>query len=78
MTIRVDEKMAEALTRLSEATEHDPAWHLKRAVEAYLADQFEEYEDIRQAVAEADAGDFATDEEMEETFASFGKPLSAQ
>lgn len=78
MTIRVDGKTAEALNRLAEATAHDPAWHLTRAVEAYLADQFEAYEDIRHAVAEADAGDFATDEEVENAFASFGRPLGTQ
>lgn len=42
---------------------------------ASLYEQAEEYEEIRRAVAEADAGDFATDEEVEETFASFGKRL---
>ena len=77
MTIRVDEKTAEALDRLSRASDHDAAWHLERAVESYLSEQLEEFEEIRRAVAEADVGDFATDDEVEKAFASFGKPLNA-
>ena len=73
MTIHVDAKTAELLDRLASLTEHDRAWHVHRAVEAYLHEQVEDYEDIRRAMAEADASDFATDEEMVETFASFGR-----
>ncbi|MFL7900467.1 CopG family ribbon-helix-helix protein [Azospirillum argentinense] len=78
VTIRVDGKTAEALDRLARATAHDPAWHVERAVESYLADQCEAFEDIRRAVADADEGDFASDDEAENAFASFGQPLRAQ
>lgn len=74
ISFRVDEETAKALERLAEATDHEPAWHLRRALKTYLDEQLDEIEDIRRAVAEADAGDFATDEEAEEAFASFANP----
>ncbi len=77
MTIQVDAKTAEVLDRLVSVTEHDRAWHLHRAVEAYLCEHAEDYEEIRRAVTEAEAGDFATDEEMAETFALFSRGLKA-
>ena len=78
LSFRVDEQTVAQLDRLAEATDRQRSWILEQALSAYLKDHAWQVEDIRQALAEADAGDFATDDEMTETFASFDQPISRQ
>jgi predicted transcriptional regulator len=76
LSFRVDEQTVAQLDQLAEATDRQRSWILEQALHAYLKHHAWQVEDIRQALAEADAGDFATDEEMAETFASFDQPLN--
>jgi len=76
LSFRVDERTVAQLDRLAEATDRQRSWILEQALRAYLKHHAWQVEDIRQALAEADAGDFATDEEMAKTFASFDQPLN--
>ena len=75
LSFRVDEQTVALLDRLAEATDRQRSWILEQALNTYLKHHAWQVEDIRQALAEADAGDFATDEEMAETFTSFNQPL---
>jgi len=75
LSFRVDEQTVAQLDQLAEATDRQRSWILEQALHAYLKHHAWQVEDIRQALAEADADDFASDEEMTETFASFDPPL---
>lgn len=76
LSIRMDEQMVKQLDRLAEAIARPQSWVLEQALQTYLKFQAWQVEDIRQALAEADDADFATNEEMAETFASFDNPPS--
>ena len=75
LSFRTDENTAEGLDRLVLATDRPRSWHLEQALKAYVTSQAWQIEDIRLGVAEADAGDCASDEEIEAVYASFGEPL---
>ena len=77
LSFRTDENTAEGLDRLVLATDRPRSWHLEQALKAYVTSQAWQIEDIRCGVAEADAGDFASDQDIEAVFASFGEPLEA-
>ena len=74
LSFTVDKQTVEQLDRLAEATDRQRSWILEQALRAYLKTHAWQVEDIRQALAEADDGDFATDDKMAETFASFDRP----
>lgn len=74
LSFSTDDRTAEQLQALAEATDRPRGWHLERALRLYLDMEARELEDIHAGLAEADAGEFATDEEMAELFASFREP----
>ncbi len=59
MTIRLDEEVKERLDRLAEATERSKSYLAAEAVRAYVEINEWQIAEIRAAVKEADAGDFA-------------------
>jgi predicted transcriptional regulator len=65
ITIRVDEDKKRALDVVASALDRDRSYIINEAVDAYLELHRWEIEQIKKALAEAAAGDFATDEEME-------------
>ena len=77
LSFRTDETTAAGLDRLVGATDRPRSWHLEQALKAYVSAQAWQIEDIRQGVAEAEAGAFASEEEIEAVFASFAEPLAA-
>jgi predicted transcriptional regulator len=54
------------------ATERDRSYYIKKAVNNFVLSQRELIEEIDKAIAEADAGRFATDEQVSATFAKLG------
>jgi len=72
LTLRMLKETKVELERLSEATGRSQGWLVLDAVQRYLDTEGWQVQEIEQALAEADAGDFATDEEMEETFQELG------
>lgn len=71
VTARLEEATAERLERLAEATRRSKSWLVEQAVEAYLEDQSWQIEAIREGLAQADAGEFAEDAEVEAVFRRF-------
>jgi len=63
-TVRLDEATIEALDRLAEQTERSRSWLVTRAVEDYVALNEWQIARIREGIADADRGDFASDKEM--------------
>lgn len=67
LSIRVPGDLKESLERLARATGRSKSWLASEAIKEYLADQSWQVGEIEQAVKEADAGDFATDEAVRAT-----------
>lgn len=74
LSFRTDDATAEQLERLVAATDRPRSWHLEQALRAYVREQAWQVEDIRRGIAEADAGQFADEAEIESIFNSFAKP----
>jgi predicted transcriptional regulator len=78
VTIRLDqEDKLEALDRLASAMDRSRNWVINRALDLYIAEQAWQVEEIQKAIAEADRGEFATDEEVTAAFARFGVKAQA-
>ena len=73
-TIRLDEKTLADLDRLAEKTDRTRSWLVSRAVEDYVALNEWQIARIKEGIADADRGDFASDEEMERIWHKHSKP----
>jgi RHH-type transcriptional regulator, rel operon repressor / antitoxin RelB len=65
ITARIPTRAKERLEALAQATGRRKGFLIAQAVEAYLETQAWQIEETLKAIKEADAGDFATDEELE-------------
>ncbi len=63
LTVRLPVTLQRRVDTIAQALDHPPAWVIERAIESFV-----ELETIKQALAEANAGDFASDAEVEEVF----------
>lgn len=66
VTVRLPTGLQARVDALAQALDQPTSWVIEQAVEAFV-----EIENIKQALAEADAGDFASDAEVEEVFAKW-------
>jgi len=64
MTIRLDEEVRDRLDRLADSTQRSRSYLAAEAIRQYVADNEWQVAETRQALREADAGDFASDEEV--------------
>jgi predicted transcriptional regulator len=69
ITIEIDPKARQALDEIAAATERRRVEVLRDAIAAYLELHAWQAEHIRQALRDAEAGKFASDEEVKATFA---------
>jgi RHH-type rel operon transcriptional repressor/antitoxin RelB len=65
LTVRVSVALQQQLDAMAQAMERSRAWVITQALEQFVATQAWQVEEIRKALAEADAEDFATAEEIE-------------
>lgn len=65
ITVRMESADREALDRMAQTLDRDRSWVINDAIRAYVEFQEREIAAIKQAIAKADAGDIATDEEVE-------------
>lgn len=68
VTVRLEADKIALLDQMAKVDDRDRSYLIKTAVDEYLAHHQWRIDDIKQAVAEADAGDFASDQEMEALF----------
>lgn len=61
MTIRLDDEVKERLDQLSEATQRSKSYLAAEAIRAFVDTNAWQIREIQAALAEADAGDFASD-----------------
>jgi predicted transcriptional regulator len=64
LTLRVPIDVKQQLDKLADATHRSKSWLAGEAIQRYLDLEAWQIGEISQALSEADAGDFATDEEM--------------
>lgn len=68
ITVRLDEETVAFLDKLGEVEDRDRSYLVRKAVSNFVELHRWQIEQIEQAVKEADAGLFASDEEVEQMF----------
>lgn len=64
-TIRLDDEMLARLDALAVETDRSRNWIATKAIESYVELNAWQIEQIKAGIAEADRGEFATDEELD-------------
>jgi predicted transcriptional regulator len=66
LTLRIADDLKEQLDALAESTGRTKSFLAVEAIKTYLQQEAWQVAEIRQALAEADAGDFAKEQEVEQ------------
>ena len=72
MTVRLSPELKSRLDRLAEVTHRSKSYLAAEAVREYIELNEWQIEEISRAINEANAGDFASDQEVRATFAKWG------
>jgi predicted transcriptional regulator len=72
-TIRLDDELMTKLDALASDTDRSRSWIAKKAIETYVERNAWQIARIEEGIAEADRGDFATDDEVEAVFSRYRK-----
>ncbi len=72
MTIRLESELKSRLDKLSAATHRSKSFLAAEAVREFIEVNEWQIEEIKDAVKEADAGDFASDQEVQTVFNKWG------
>jgi len=67
-TIRVSTELQDRLDAIADAVDRPRSWVVNRALEAFVESEARQIEEIKRGLTEADAGDFASEAEVEATF----------
>jgi RHH-type transcriptional regulator, rel operon repressor / antitoxin RelB len=67
LTLRLDAKLKNKLDRLSKSMNRSRSFVAAQAIQEYVSVNEWQINEIKKGLAEADAGDFATDAEMQQT-----------
>ncbi len=73
LTLRLDPKLTSQLDKLADATQRSRSFLITEAVREYLALNEWQIEETKRALAEADRGDFASDQEVQETIRKWSR-----
>jgi predicted transcriptional regulator len=68
INVRLEDGLTNQLDRLAKVMDRPRSWVVTRAIEEYVAAQDWQIEEIETAIGEADAGDFASANEVEAAF----------
>lgn len=71
VTTRIDEETQSRLDQLAKATERSRSWLVADAIRRYVEEEGWQVAAIEEGVRQADAGDFATEEEVKAAFAEW-------
>lgn len=71
VTTRIDAETQARLDQLAKATERSRSWLVADAVRRYVEEEGWQIAAIEEGVREADAGNFATEEEVKAAFAKW-------
>jgi len=73
LTLRVDDKLKRKLDKLAKTTQRSRSFLAAEAIREFVAINEWQIQEIKKAIQQADAGDFVTDEEVEEMFRKWAK-----
>ncbi len=73
LTLRIDSGLKKKLDKLAKSTQRSRSFLAAEAIREYVALNEWQIEEIKKAIQQADAGDFATDEEVEAMFMTWAK-----
>jgi predicted transcriptional regulator len=74
VTFRMDDHQLQVVDQLAASMDRDRSYILNEAVENYIELRQWHLAEIEKGVAEADAGEFASDEEVRAAFDAFKSP----
>lgn len=72
VTTRIDEETQNRLDQLAKATDRSRSWLMADAIRRYVEEEGWQVAAIEEGVRQADAGDFATEDEVKAAFAEWG------
>ena len=72
VTARLDPETKEKLDLLAKSTARSKSFLISEAVRAYVKEQAWQIDAIKEGVVQADAGNFASNDEIKSTFAKWG------
>lgn len=72
LNIRLPSEIHEQIERLTKATGRSKSFLAMEALQTYLAAQAWQIADIQESIAEAENGEFASDQEVTDIFAKHG------
>lgn len=73
-TVRVPDELAEKLDRIAHKLDRSRAYLAAQAIEKFVEQEAWQLAEIEAGIAEADKGDFASDEEIAKTIAKYTGP----
>ncbi len=76
-SIRIDHELEQRLQKLAKLTGRPKTWYIRHALEIYLMQEEWLTEAIQQGVNEADAGQFAADEDVRAAFAKWNVDIES-
>jgi len=71
VTVRLEKDSVEFLDVVAKSYDRDRSYLIKEAVNSFISKHRWQIDDIKKGISEADAGDFASDEEMNAMFAKW-------
>lgn len=71
LTLRIDAKLRKKLDKLAESTQRSRSFLAAEAIREYVDVNEWQVAEIKKGLAEADAGDFAPDDQVENTIAKW-------
>ncbi len=73
-TVRVPDELADKLDRIAQKLDRSRAYVAAQAIEKFVEQEAWQLAEIEAGIAEADKGDFASDEEISKTIAKYTGP----
>lgn len=73
VTCKLNQEDVTFLDKLAEVTDRDRSYLIKQAVAAFIANQKWQVEEVERALAEADRGEFLTDQQFRAEVQSWDK-----
>jgi predicted transcriptional regulator len=71
ITVWLEDDIVASLAKLAKHGDRDRSYLISKAVESYISVQQWQIHQTRKAITEAEAGDFASDDEVEAMFTEF-------
>ena len=72
ISLRIPEEIEQQLNQLADSTGRTKSWIANQAIQDYLTKELWQINEIKTAITQADAGTFASEKEVKDTFTKWG------